>query len=796
MSSIKTRIKMRFDSLENWKLSDPVLLKNEPAFYIEGNYLKIKMGDGVNKFTELSTVGNIPLAVLGTAAFTDATTFVQNIKIGTVTTVEAGSTASASVTTKDGVSTLNLAIPKGAVGPTGPEGGPGAKGPTGDQGPTGVQGPIGPTGITGPQGPTGSKGDPGVTGPQGPTGNQGPIGPTGKTGATGPQGPTGKTGPQGPQGPTGKTGPQGPTGKTGPQGPTGGTGPDLLRNFVWQPNISWGALATTSAYSFIARLDTANGGSVAFADNNGQTYMQIDGFYYQNEGKYKCLDTNNYSTYAAAKSHTHNQYYDSNMSRTANTILAAPSGAAGSASFRKLVAADIPSLSYLPSSGGAANYLGVVSSDDPTYYFYKNNTKTTRGHIFWSAVSAISGGTYRYQGMNFTVYDYNGIRIYDLVMGGCSNALFPCGTGFMGSQPDLGTSDFPWDTVYARDKTIRSSDKNLKENIESISSSNKNKDYINLFDRLDMVRYTFKNKSNERTSYQRDLHKRYHFGVISQDVENLLKALNFDENDSCIVCSDFFAKYGSLKHNMTGGWMAPKEFKDSTKTSYSENTYNWKHRNDENSEGYEVYNEIIEKNINELLIDDYRKNIGYLLFEDNSKLTNEQPPLYINSISLVDGNDNYTEIELTEDLIQYYEVDDSNLSNPLSSGFINDNGQLEIHFNKIYSSILMKMNEVIDITNYKSIIFDIDFISEYKIIFIPDGIYQNSNVWDRRRNDQIIYNYMISYDEIFSLAAYTLQETRKEFKQFKEDTNKTISSLLETVNGLKQEINNLKSGGN
>lgn len=44
----------------------------------------------------------------------------------------------------------------------------------------------------------------------------------------------------------------------------------------------------------------------------------------------------------APSSHTHSQYYDSSISRTANTVLAAPNGSAGSAIFRKLVVADIP----------------------------------------------------------------------------------------------------------------------------------------------------------------------------------------------------------------------------------------------------------------------------------------------------------------------------------------------------------------------------------------------------------------------------------------------------------------------
>ena len=66
-------------------------------------------------------------------------------------------------------------------------------------------------------------------------------------------------------------------------------------------NITWGTLAgdttTTTGYRTIARWDSPNSGSVAFADgpmndNNkkGQTSMQIDGYYYQEEGTYQVLD--------------------------------------------------------------------------------------------------------------------------------------------------------------------------------------------------------------------------------------------------------------------------------------------------------------------------------------------------------------------------------------------------------------------------------------------------------------------------------------------------------------------------
>lgn len=67
---------------------------------------------------------------------------------------------------------------------------------------------------------------------------------------------------------------------------------------------------------------------------------------YCNKGAFGTAATANKGDFAAS-SHTHSQYYDTKTSRTANTVLAAPNGSNGTASFRKLVAADIPSLPYL-----------------------------------------------------------------------------------------------------------------------------------------------------------------------------------------------------------------------------------------------------------------------------------------------------------------------------------------------------------------------------------------------------------------------------------------------------------------
>jgi hypothetical protein len=139
----------------------------------------------------------------------------SSLAIGTVTTLAAGSAATADITGLAPSQILNLGIP------TGPQG------PQGETGPTGATGPQGDTGATGPQGAAatievGTIGTVAYPGP-GTVTNSGTSGSavfdfvlvTGDTGPTGPQGPQGETGAQGPQGIQGDTGATGPT---GPQG--------------------------------------------------------------------------------------------------------------------------------------------------------------------------------------------------------------------------------------------------------------------------------------------------------------------------------------------------------------------------------------------------------------------------------------------------------------------------------------------------------------------------------------------------------------------------------------------------
>lgn len=357
----------------------------------------------------------------------------------------------------------------------------------------------------------------------------------------------------------------------------------------------------------------------------------------------------------------------------------------------------------------------------------------------------------------------------------CAHGLVPLATN--GGQTEtsewgfnLGSSTHFWGQVYATKSAISTSDRNKKSCIGNLDPR-----YLELFDMLSVKKFVLNGGCDSLTTTK---NKRYHLGVIAQDVEEIVRDLGLTSDDFGGVCSEYFACYGSFKASIHGGWREKKDGKD-----YSDNVYNWKHRNDTGVKLYEIYNEIIEEQIKNLHIDNYRKNIGYIMIEDNSKLTKDQPPITVNSISLVDFSGNITTLSFT-DFLRYYTVDDIDFENPLSDVVINEDGSATISFNRMYGCAWLKLSETIDISKYQSVIIDVDYIGEYTMVFIPDGEYQNANPYDRDRNDQILYNYSFRYDELFNLTAYTLQETRKEFHAYKEETQRAIEYLTEKVDML------------
>lgn len=64
---------------------------------------------------------------------------------------------------------------------------------------------------------------------------------------------------------------------------------------------TWGTLTAANGYTLLTDWITPAAGGLAFADKGTQVSCQIDGYFYQDEGRYIVLDANNYTSYAPTK---------------------------------------------------------------------------------------------------------------------------------------------------------------------------------------------------------------------------------------------------------------------------------------------------------------------------------------------------------------------------------------------------------------------------------------------------------------------------------------------------------------
>ena len=106
---------------------------------------------------------------------------------------------------------------------------------------------------------------------------------------------------------------------------------------------------------------------------------------------------------------TPGDYYDSKINRSANTVLAAPNGSSGSATFRKLVAADIPTLDYMSKKGSYSQPIVLAAG-----YVYRSSGSSSSWSFSGSKVSAISSVSCSVSGgvMTITFNPSSGHSVY------------------------------------------------------------------------------------------------------------------------------------------------------------------------------------------------------------------------------------------------------------------------------------------------------------------------------------------------------------------------------------------------
>lgn len=164
---------------------------------------------------------------------------------------------------------------------------------------------------------------------------------------------------------------------------------------------------TPSSHTHSSVTDIGNGSTTTFAySKSGLGYGDFTWLAAWNGYELRVVNKSLFAQ--ASHSHTVSQIsdfgthvYDVTISRTANTVLAAPNGKAGSASFRALVAADIPSITKskitdFPSSLPASDvYAWAKASSKPSYSWSeitsKPSTFTPASHTH--AYIPLSGGT-------------------------------------------------------------------------------------------------------------------------------------------------------------------------------------------------------------------------------------------------------------------------------------------------------------------------------------------------------------------------------------------------------------------
>lgn len=267
-------------------LDDPADL---PKTGKQGDYYSIKGHIWIWDGAQWSDAGNIvgpqgPQGEQGDQGVQGQPGAAATIRVGTTTTLPAGSQATVINSGDERNATLDFALPQGKDGPEGQRGPQGVQGIPGPQGEQGVKGDLGPKGDKGDPGMQGPKGNPGANGDQGPWGpgwyraepyfdsdlkhwyinthnitpsvgalwngtpivdstgniwnvtaaypdvavvektNQTIIGPAGPKGDKGDPGPQGTKGDKGDKGDPGETGPKGDIGAQGLQGPKGDTG--------------------------------------------------------------------------------------------------------------------------------------------------------------------------------------------------------------------------------------------------------------------------------------------------------------------------------------------------------------------------------------------------------------------------------------------------------------------------------------------------------------------------------------------------------------------------------------------
>lgn len=316
------------------------------------------------------------------------------------------------------------------------------------------------------------------------------------------------------------------------------TNSKFLDGFTVQSSSEWGV----QTGEYVHGEETNDGCAFKFNKNcpsSGKLSMLIDGNFYQNEGNYMCLDTNNYSSYALPLS---GGTMTGAIKRSGNAVV--NTGTDGSTNFSggttlsdgaslvlrgstqsgiegrfELCARDASTSAALTGKpDGTLQWGGKLlhlSHSDPKInlngmYFYRDGGSNHSTHIYGNTSS----------------YPHLWLRQFSNVFQFFPNTTYASGT----KEVNIGHSSYRFGdgyftNLYNSSGMITTSDKNKKHDIEEISDDFSEK----IVDGLIPSSFKFNDGSSGRT----------HFGIIAQDLEKLLESLGISNTDFAPLVKEY-----------------------------------------------------------------------------------------------------------------------------------------------------------------------------------------------------------------------------------------------------------------
>ena len=176
--------------------------------------------------------------------------------------------------------------------------------------------------------------------------------------------------------------------------------------------------------------------------------------------------------------------------------------------------------------GGSGRYASFGMASSPRLYLSRNSSS---GSVLGVQEDGSDVGSLGSNSSKLFIASVGnaGIRFRDDL-----NCITPCNSNGTNSDDDqnLGQASVRYDTIFATNSTINTSDRNEKQDIEELSDAEKR---VAVVAKGLMRKYRWKSAVAEKGD-----NARTHFGIIAQDLQDAFTAESLDASDYAVFCSD------------------------------------------------------------------------------------------------------------------------------------------------------------------------------------------------------------------------------------------------------------------